>query len=88
MVENPNKFSKIKETENLKKFEEEKSINSPNRLTETDIITVNDKKDINIPLKNEKFKYKDHYRNKGNIFMFLFDEDGIPKIVIGPHCKN
>ena len=64
------------------------SISSRNRLTETDVIPVKDKKDINISLNNKKFKYKDHYRNKGNIYMFLFDEDGIPKIVIGPHCKN
>ena len=88
MDEYPNKFIKIKETEKLKKFVEEKSISSPNKLTETDLIPDNDKRDIHIPIKNEKFKYKDHYKNKGKTYMLLFDENGMPKIVIGPHCKN
>ena len=88
MDKNSKKFLKIKETERLKKFEEENSINSPTRLKETNIIPDLDKSDIKMPVKNEEFKQKNHYKNKGNIHMFLFDENGIPKIVIGPHCKN
>jgi len=88
MDKNSKKFLKIKETERLKKFEEENSINSPTRLNETNIIPDQEKSDIKIPVKNDEFKHKNHYRNKGNVHMFLYDENGIPKIVIGPHCKN
>ena len=86
MAENPKKYLKIKETENLKNLQEETSINSPIRLNETNVSQNNEK--INIQIKNEIFKFKNHYKNKGNIHMFLFDQNGIPKIVIGPHCKK
>ena len=88
MSENSKNYLKIKETKNLKKLQEETSINSPSRLNETNIIQSNEKTNINLQVKNEKFKFKGHYKNKGNIHMFLFDENGIPKIVIGPHCKK
>ena len=88
MVENPKKISKIKETEKLKYFQEEESINSPTNLTQINIIQNEPKNNENISTNKDKFKNKDHYLNKGNIKMYLFDDDGIPKIVIGPHCKN
>ena len=88
MSENSKNYLKIKETKNLKKLQEETSINSPSRLNETNIIQSNEKTNINLQVKNEKFKFKDHYKNKGNVYMFLFDENGTPKIVIGPHCKK
>ena len=86
MAENPKKYLKIKETENLKNLQEETSINSPVGLNETNISQNNEK--INIQIKNEIFKFKNHYKNKGNIHKFLFEQNGIPKIVIGPHCKK
>ena len=39
------------------------------------------------PLTKEKIEKKINYR-KGNLFMFFFDDKAIPKIVIGPNCKN
>ena len=33
-------------------------------------------------------KKKNHYYNKGNIHMFLFNKESVPRIVIGPHCKK
>ena len=33
-------------------------------------------------LKPEKY-----YERRGNCFFFLFDSNGYPKIIIGPHCK-
>jgi hypothetical protein len=88
MVENPKKISKIKETEKLKYFQEEESINSPTNLTQINIIQNEPKNNENTSTNKDKFKNKDHYLNKGNIKMYLFDKNGIPKIVIGPHCKN
>ena len=41
-----------------------------------------------LPIYEASFKYKDHYLDKGNILKYCFDKNGIPKIVIGPHCKN
>ena len=86
---NPKKFMKLKETEKLKKFEEDTSINSPTKLnSDTNIIQNTENKEIKVSVKKEKYMYKEHYRDKGKVHMFLFDEDGIPKIIIGPHCKN
>ena len=28
-----------------------------------------------------------YYEKNGNFFFFLFDSNGYPKIIIGPHCK-
>ena len=91
MEKNHKKINNIKETEVLKN--EENSLNSPTELTEQNPIQDEKKNDINIniPTKKErkdKFKFKEHYLNKGNVHMFCFNKNGIPKIVIGPHCKN
>ena len=37
---------------------------------------------------NKVIKKKDHYYHKGNVHMFFYNKDGIPRIVIGPHCKK
>ena len=42
-------------------------------------------KDNSIPKNNNM---KPHYLNKGNVYMFYFNKTGIPRIVIGPNCKN
>ena len=28
-----------------------------------------------------------YYERRGNCFFFVFDTNGYPKIIIGPHCK-
>ena len=56
MAENPKKISKIKETEKLKYFQEEESINSPTNLTQINIIQNKPKNNENISINKDKFK--------------------------------
>ena len=42
---------------------------------------------INNPLVVKKTSKKDIKYRKGNLFIFFYDNKGIPKIVIGPDCK-
>lgn len=47
-------------------------------------------KDENICPENYLFNRMDkasYYQRIGNMHAFWFDKEGIPKIVIGPHCK-
>jgi hypothetical protein len=87
MDENQKKYMKVKEEENLKDLHDETSMNSQSNFSETDIKEEEKyKKDIS-PNNKIKFKNKEHYLNKGNILKYFFDKNGIPKVVIGPHCK-
>mgnify|MGYP007102050611 FL=1 len=88
MDENRNKNLRVNETEKLKSNHEDSRINSPTRLTEINVLPDSGKNDENTEVHKDIFKFKDHYLDKGNILMYLFDKNGIPKIVIGPHCKT
>ena len=88
MDENRSKSFKVKETEKLKNIQEDSTINSPTRLTEINVLPDTGKNEENTVVHKDIFKFKDHYLDKGNILMYLFDKNGIPKIVIGPHCKT
>ena len=62
------------------------SFNSANDLSDRNIIVDLSKNGISAL--NKVIKKKDHYYYKGNVHMFFYDKDGIPRIVIGPHCKK
>lgn len=51
-------------------------------MEQMDSLIVKEKPVIN---QYSNIKTKDR---KGNTLMFFFDENGSPKIVIGPHCKK
>ena len=42
---------------------------------------------INNPLVVKKISKREINYRKGNLFTFFYDDNGIPKIVIGPDCK-
>lgn len=42
---------------------------------------------INNPLVVKKISKREIKYRKGNLFIFFYDNKGIPKIVIGPDCK-
>ena len=42
---------------------------------------------INNPLVVKKISKREIKYRKGNLFTFFYDNNGIPKIVIGPDCK-
>ena len=88
MDENPKKYMKVREEENSDNLHEEAVVNSQSKFSEINIEQKQKKNKKNIQDNNNKFKYKDHYLDKGNILKYCFDKNGIPKIVIGPHCKN
>ena len=81
MDENPKKYIKVKEEENLDNLQEETSISSQSKFSE--INTIQEQKN-----NKNKFKYIEHYFDKGNVLKYFYDKNGIPKIVIGPHCKK
>ena len=62
------------------------SFNNGIDLSERNIIVDLSKNGISAL--NKVIKKKDHYYYKGNMHMFFYDKDGIPRIVIGPHCKK
>ena len=62
------------------------SFNSANDLSDRNIIVDLSKNGISAL--NKVIKKKEHYYHKGKVHMFFFDKDGMPRIVIGPHCKN
>ena len=74
------------ETEELKK-EENYLRAATAELTEQNIIQDIQKNDITISLRKDEIK-KPHYWGKGNLYLFCYDKNGVPRIVIGPHCKN
>ena len=73
------------ETEELK--QEENSLRVTADLTEQNIIQDIQKNDITMALRKD-IKKKPHYWDKGNLYLFFYDKNGVPRIVIGPHCKN
>ncbi len=87
MEENQKKYMKVKEEENLKYLQDETSMNSQSKFSESNIKEDEKYNKDNSQNNKTKFKNKEHYINKGNILKYFFDKNGIPKIVIGPHCK-
>lgn len=82
---------KEKETQNKTRSEKkgkklDSSFNSATDLSERKIIVDLSKNGFSAL--NKIIKKKDHYYHKGNAHMFFYDKDGMPRIVIGPHCKN
>ena len=75
------------ETEELKQEENSLRVTTA-ELTEQNIIQDIQKNDITISLRKADIKKKPHYWGKGNLYMFCYDKNGVPRIVIGPHCKN
>ena len=58
-------------------------------LTEQNIIIQDiQKNDITVSLRKDDKKKKPHYWDKGNLYLFFYDKNGVPRIVIGPDCKN
>ena len=88
MEENQKKYMKVKEEENLKYLQDETSMNSQSKFSEANIKEDEKYNKDNSQNNKIKFKNKEHYINKGNTLKYFFDKNGIPKIVIGPHCKN
>ena len=88
MDENPKKYIKVKEEENPDNLQEETTISSQSKFSE--INTIQEQKNNKNKLQDNKnkFKYREHYFDKGNVLKYFYDKNGIPKIVIGPHCKN
>ena len=77
------------ETVILKEKKEDKSISGSTDLTEQNIIIQDiQKNDITLSLNKIIIKKKPHYYNKGKVHMFLYDKNSVPRIVIGPDCKN
>jgi len=74
------------ETEELK--QEENSLRATADLTEQNIIQDIQKNDMTISLRKNNIKKKPHYWDKGNLHLFLYDKNDVPRIVIGPDCKN
>jgi len=62
------------------------SFNSAADLSDRKIIVDLSRNGISVL--NKSIKKKDHYYHKGNVHMFFYDKDGMPRIVIGPHCKK
>ena len=77
------------ETVILKEKKENNSIKGSTDLTEQNII-IRDihKNDLTLSLNKIIIKKKPHYYNKGKVHMFLYNKDSVPRLVIGPHCKN
>ena len=75
------------ETEELKQEENSLRATTAADLTEQNIIQDIQKNDMTLSLNKIEIK-KPHYFNKGNVHMFLFDENSVPRIVIGPNCKK
>jgi hypothetical protein len=85
-------LSKEDSSLNKNKISEKNNENKQNELTkivpfEPDISELNTmdeiqkEKPIEIPTNN-------NINRKGNCFMFLYNKNGYPLIVIGPHCKT
>ena len=75
------------ETEELK--QEENSLRATAAdLTVQNIIQDIQKNDITVSLRKDDIKKKPHYWDKGNLYLFFYDKNGVPRIVIGPDCKN
>ena len=77
------------ESEILKEKKEDNSLRNSADIS-SQIIQDVQKNDMTASLnkKINNIKKKNHYYNKGNIYMFLFNKDSVPRIVIGPHCKK
>ena len=75
---------KTKSDKNDKKLDS--SFNSVTDLSERKIIVDLGKNGLSAL--NKVIKKKEHYYHKGKVHMFFFDKDGMPRIVIGPHCKK
>lgn len=82
-----NNLKSRNEIEILKEKQEENSARGSTDLTEQNMVEDVQKNDINLSLTKNKLKKKSHYYQKGNVYMFFFDKNSIPRIVIGPHCK-
>ena len=76
------------ETEELKQEENSLRATTAADLTEQNIIQDIQKNDITVSLRKDNIKKKPHYWDKGNLHLFLYDKNGVPRIVIGPDCKN
>ena len=76
-----------KESDELKEKREDSSLRVSADLTAQKIIQDIQKNDMTLSLNKIEIK-KPHYFNKGNVHMFLFDENSVPRIVIGPNCKK
>ena len=77
-----------KESDILKEKPEDNSLSVTRDITAQNIIQDIQKNDMTLSLNKIEIKKKNHYDNKGNVYMFLFDENSVPRIVIGPHCKK
>ena len=82
-----NIFQTKNESVILKENKEDKSLRATTDLTDQNIIE-SQKNDIISSLTKNTMKKKHHYYNKGKLFMFLFNKDDVPRIVIGPDCKR
>ena len=76
------------ETEELKQEENSLRATTAADLTEQNIIQDIQKNDITVSLRKDDIKKKPHYWDKGNLHLFFYDKNGVPRIVIGPDCKN
>ena len=77
------------ESEILKEKPEDNSLRNSTDIS-SQIIQDVQKNDMIVSLNKNmnNIKKKNHYYNKGNIHMFLFNKESVPRIVIGPHCKK
>ena len=84
-----NNFKSKNESEILKEKHEDNSLRNSTDIS-SQIIQDVQKNDMIISLNKNinNIKKKNHYYNKGNIHMFFFNKDSVPRIVIGPHCKK
>ena len=90
-MENEILSSESKETE-LIEIKSKKDENSPMKSDTNDSSFNDSMEQMNSLIVKEKpvtnkysnIKSKDR---RGNTFMYFFDKNGSPKIVIGPHCK-
>ena len=88
MEQNPKQYIKVKEEENSDNLQEETVISSQSKFSEINTIQEQKNNKNNIQDNKNKFKFKEHYLDKGKVHKYFYDKNGIPKIVIGPHCKN
>lgn len=84
-----NNMKSKNESEILKEKQDDSSNQgSPDLSIQNIIHDVVQKNDITLKLNKNNIKKKHHYYNKGKVYMFFFNRNEEPRIVIGPNCKK